>query len=439
MDEDDPDPNPLAIRSQKLAQNYVLTPGKRFHASLSTSPSPQVAKSFRPKVINNTDDSSARRSPPSSSFPPFAITFSSRPEKSPFKLIKELMAFWKSKTTIDLTLINLSSRFGHEGKLLLLPRDSSTFDALQVVPWPDRLDSISIVVNKPVTVPVHHSLVVHDICLDTDFDDVKECLEETFGRGSVIKIARLIHPSARPLWSIRVDFSSSVPVSTLLDSGFVNLLFSRHPVKPYHFPSRVPVCFNCHQHGHLVKECKNKATCARCGLDHVGECQASLKCVNCGGNHFPGQSACPEVQKRRQTVRTYAQATAPELPPLPLSTRSLTNAIPPVPPTHPLALPPSVDIQLFISHMDKRFDELKVDLFNKIQNISAELTRLKTIVDDLCTYKIKDLKLIYEKHMKDVQFEERKSDPSLHNISAWRSWAKNTMDQMIRLGHKPPD
>jgi hypothetical protein len=93
------------------------------------------------------------------------------------------------------------------------PQDSFTFDALQIVPFPEKIDKIKIHVKKPTTVLAHHSIVIHDISLDTDFDDVKYDLEQSLGKGTVKQVTRLYHSSGKQLTSIRVDFAASTRTS----------------------------------------------------------------------------------------------------------------------------------------------------------------------------------------------------------------------------------
>ena len=96
--------------------------------------------------------------------------------------------------------------------------------------------------KKPSTVPVHHSIVVHDIPCDTDFDDVKCDLEHSLEEGTIKQVIILSHRLGKLLTSIRVDFSTSNFVTYLLKAGYVKLLNGRHLVKEYHLPSKVLTC-----------------------------------------------------------------------------------------------------------------------------------------------------------------------------------------------------
>ncbi len=113
---------------------------------------------------------------------------------------------WKTKISIDIDKLNITCRFGHNKDLLIIPHDAFTFDALQIAPFPEKIDKIKIHVKKSTTVPAHHSIVIHDILTDTDFDDVKYDLEQSLGKGSVKQITRLYHRSGKQLTPIRVDF-----------------------------------------------------------------------------------------------------------------------------------------------------------------------------------------------------------------------------------------
>ena len=49
---------------------------------------------------------------------------------------------------LNLARLNLTVRFGYNGRLLLIPLDGYTFDAMQIVPFPECLDKILISIAK---------------------------------------------------------------------------------------------------------------------------------------------------------------------------------------------------------------------------------------------------------------------------------------------------
>jgi hypothetical protein len=377
------------------------TPLKRPHIdNSSTESTPNVVNSNRisSKVNKDIVSSSSFRSP-LSTYRPVVIMFSVASDKSPYKLVKLLLDYWKTKTSIDLDKLNVGCRFGYNKHLLVIPQDSYTFDALQVVPFPEKIDKIKITVRKSLSTPAHHSIVIHDISLDTDFDDVKNDLEQSMGKGTVKHVARLYQNSGKQLKSIRVDFAASNFVTSILETGSIKLLHGQHAVKEYHLPSRVSTCNKCHRHGHLVKECPNGAVCIRCGVDHIGVCQSNLKCVNCGGEHFPGQSICPEVQKIRQErnkERTYAQVIATQ------PTRAL-RTVSSTPPQSCSTSVPRIELEnQFKIYFDKKIDEIKSIISDKIMEMSE---RIKDITErlDVLTNRVEKVERVpeQEKTIKD--------------------------------------
>jgi hypothetical protein len=200
----------------------------------------------------------------------------------------------------------------------------------------------------------------------------------------------MFHRSGSLSTSIRVDFTTSNIVASLLEAGFVNMFFGRHPVKEYHLPQRVTTCFKCHQHGHMAKNCRNNAVCARCGIEHEGLCEvAKLHCVNCEGEHFPGQSVCPEVQKIRQQARssrTYAQVITSR--PLPSPT-TIPMPIPSL--TSQSVLAPPLDTQIplpVLVYFDKRFDEMKSLFSEIIGRLTAKLDEQQQRLHELGPVKV---------------------------------------------------
>jgi len=400
----DRDSNSSTSHHQQAKTHISSTPFKRPHIdNSSTESTPHIDNSNRfPSKGNKVNKGkvltpSFRSSP--STYRPVVITFLSPSDKSPYKLVKLLLDYWKTKTSIDLDKLNITCRFGYNKHLLVIPQDAYTFDALQIVPFPDKLDKIKIVVKKQSSTPAHHSIVVHDIPLDTDFDDVKSDLEQSLGKGTVKHVVRLVHNSGQQLSSIRVDFAASNFVTSMLEAGYVKMLHGRHTVKEYHLPSRVSICNKCHRHGHLAQECPNAAVCIRCGVDHEGQCQSEPKCVNCGGEHFPGQSMCPEVQKIRQERRsrqTYAQATAAQS----LSTFQTLSATCPKPSsTSTLASELGQQIKVYF---DEKIEEIKTMFLDKVKEMSERVKEIAERLDGL-TRRVeeneRDLK--QEKHIRD--------------------------------------
>jgi hypothetical protein len=370
-------PSLLDNRLKSLATSSS-TPSKRARPSSSSSEISPVHKTFS-RQNAPSDPSTINRMDTTRSLPPFVISFDSNPDKSAFKLEKEIIAYLKNATKIDTSHINITSRFGYEGRLVVFARDPRSFDILHSCSWPERLDSVCITVKKPQQTPAHQSIVMHDAPLDWNFDEVKEDLQQRLGQNSVKDIVRLYHRSGSPLKSIRIDFANTLIVNNLLVSGFIVVGHGRHPVKEYHLPRRVIICYNCHQHGHLAKDCKNASSCVRCGQQHKGECQAQICCVNCGGAHLPGQSVCIEVQKRRQQQQrypSYAQITA--LPPLRLSRST--------PPAHPAVdmiriVENHENLATRIGQIENKLD--KLDKLDKIDELTTIIVDINTMVNNV--------------------------------------------------------
>jgi hypothetical protein len=243
------------------------------------------------------------------SFSPFAVKFHQRPSKSELQLEKELFLFWKkSSSSIDLTRLHVLTRFGFEGRLQIHAQDIESYDTLVVIDWPTHLDNQSITIVPPVRVPPHHSIVVRDVPRSWQLPEIKNEIEDRYGNGSVRNIVRMYGRDGKPIPSIRLDASTSSYISTFLKDGFINIGYGRYPVKEYSLPIRIsPPCYNCYEHGHLARHCKNPKRCSRCSQQHEGECLKEIKCVNCGGQHYPGQSTCPIVQRLRAEKRQQQQ------------------------------------------------------------------------------------------------------------------------------------
>ena len=173
----------------------------------------------------------------------------------------------------------------------------------------------------------------------------------------------------------------------MLEAGYIKLLHGRHLVKEYHLPSRVATCNKCHRHGHLVKDCPNEEVCVRCSSNHGGgQCDFKLKCVNCGGEHFPGQSICPEVQKIRQEKnrqRTDGQVTSTHPQPAAQSVSSTFSQ------SCPKSSPPpssSSNAQLeniLKVYFDNKIEEIKSIIVDKITEMSKQVKDMTERLDSL--------------------------------------------------------
>jgi len=144
--------NDLNSHRRKDTIHRSSTPFKRPHIDNSSNEStPNVVNSNRisSKVNKDIVSSSSFRSPLPSTYRPVVIAFSSLSDKSPYKLVKLLLDYWKTKTSIDLDKLNVICRFGYNKHLLIIPQDAYTFDALQVVPFPEQIDKIKIEIKNP--------------------------------------------------------------------------------------------------------------------------------------------------------------------------------------------------------------------------------------------------------------------------------------------------
>ncbi|CAF0805725.1 unnamed protein product [Adineta steineri] len=281
----------------------------------------------------------------------------------------------KSSSSIDLTRLHVLTRFGFQGHLQLHAQDVESYDTLVAVDWPTHLVNQPITVVPPIRVPPHHSIVVRDVPLSWQLPEIKNEIEDSYGNGSVRNIVRMYGRDGNPIPSIRLDTSSSSYIVTFLKNSFINIGHGRHAVKEYHLPTRIsPICYNCYEHGHLARHCKNSKRCGRCSQQHEGECSNDIRCVNCNGHHYPGQSNCPVVQhlraeKQKQQHQpnitfSYAKA-AKRLQPSTTTAQPTTSVITP-------------ELQTQLISINKKLDEVKesfLDLNIKISNKVSQLEK----------------------------------------------------------------
>ena len=248
-------------------------------------------------------------------------------------------------------------------------------------------DNQPITVHPSIRVPPHHSIVVRDVPLSWQLPEIKNEIEDRYGNGSVRNIVRMYGKDGNPIPSVRLDASTYSYITTFLKDGFVNIGYGRHTVREYRLPIRIsPPCFNCYEHGHLARHCKNPKRCSRCSQQHEGECSNEIKCVNCSGHHYPGQSTCPIVQRLRAEKRqqqhqptiTYSYAAA--------ANRLQTSSATPQPSTSVI---PS-ELQSQLTSINKKLDEVKhtfldlnVKLSDKVSHLENRLVEAEKRLDIL--------------------------------------------------------
>lgn len=79
---------------------------------------------------------------------------------------------------------------------------------------------------------------------------------------------------------------------------------TRCEVEPY--VPNVIICYNCLRYGHLSKNCKSKARCAKCNQEHkTDDCQETTsKCIYCKAPHKATDRSCPEYVRQKAIKRT---------------------------------------------------------------------------------------------------------------------------------------
>jgi hypothetical protein len=408
--------NSLFPEVSEVNKNQSITPNT-LHKNLIEIAQQKLVNSnnhnYNGKVNRCKHDNvySGRTEKKKTTFSPFTIKFHQRPSKSEFQLEKELFLFWKKfSSSIDLTRLHFLTRFSLEGRLQIHAQDIESYDTLIAVDWPTHLDNQSITVLPPIRVPPHHSIVVRDVPLSWQLPEIKNEIEERYGNGSVRNIVRMYGKDGNPIPSIRLDTASSSLISTFINDGFINIGHGRHTVKEYRLPIRIsPPCYNCYKHGHLARHCKNPKRCSRCSQQHEGECSNEIRCVNCGGNHYPGQSTCPIVQRlraekrqqQRQSTITYSYATA-------------ANRMQPPPATpQPLASVVPSELQKQLTSINKKFDEVKqtflelnvklTDKVNQLEDRLVETEKRLDILSSKINYRNKEAEIKHICTMKSIE------------------------------------
>ena len=182
-------------------------------------------------------------------------------------------------------------------------------DKLRNVPWNSYITGLSVV--KPTYSVVVHGASKLDVNLENESttEYAKKEIETTnLKRFTINKITplrkRQRNPSA-PTQSIVIQLSSLEEANECIRDGiFIGQRL--HQVEKYMPQYQLKQCFKCYRYGHTAAECTRKATCGKCGHDHLtSECQATkLECTHCKGEQPAWHNDCPARKQEMTRLET---------------------------------------------------------------------------------------------------------------------------------------
>lgn len=136
--------------------------------------------------------------------------------------------------------------------------------------------------------------VVKQIDLNTEVEEIQQCLESEYEVVSVRRLKRLrVSREWEDSETVRLCFKSS----TL--PPYVSMYGCRFKVEPYMFP--VTQCSGCWRYGHLIRSCPTKVIrCPKCGEGHSNCDTTNYKCINCKMSHMALEKSCPVFIKEKE-------------------------------------------------------------------------------------------------------------------------------------------
>ena len=132
--------------------------------------------------------------------------------------------------------------------------------------------------------------------------------------ATIVKVERLFVKGGKPISKVRIDFSSSEELKSILKNKSILLddANTSFKIQPYIPPTKILRCYNCQQYNdHTAMNCPNKGKpiCFRCGLNHPynPNCQNKICCAHCRQEHMAGNPSCPnkieERNKRKVEIK----------------------------------------------------------------------------------------------------------------------------------------
>jgi hypothetical protein len=195
---------------------------------------------------------------------------------------------------------------GSEGNIKKL-RSGALLVEVTREPVARNLLKMTTFVQIPVTVSAHRSLnfckgVIrsHELSQMNEADLLHELEDQ--GVTAVKVITQKREGQIKNTRTIILTFAKN-HLPDNIKAGYMNI-----KVEPY-IPNPLR-CFNCQKFGHHQTTCRQRKTCAKCGLaDHDGTpCSNPPKCVNCGGDHPSFFNTCPVWKTEKEICKEKAIA-----------------------------------------------------------------------------------------------------------------------------------
>lgn len=262
---------------------------------------------FKNSIHRNATDNKTRHKPqvtkevlPRSTFPPFRLTFKDTKMPSELSIIKDI----NRQCRISLSYGRYSS-FGNKNSFLIYANSMDQYDRLMTKStWPSMVCGLIYTLDLPSKIPTSYSVVMLNVPVQWNIEEIGNEIKKQY--ATIVKVERLFIKGGKPISKIRIDFSSSEELKSILKNKSILLddANTSYKIEPYIPPTKILRCYNCQQYNdHTAINCpnKDKPVCFRCGLNHPYDpnCQNKICCAHCRQDHMAGNPSCPNKIEER--------------------------------------------------------------------------------------------------------------------------------------------
>ena len=245
-------------------------------------------------------------------------------------------------------------------------------------------------------------------------DRLKEFESDLTAMG-IKHVQEILNKDGNQIKISKIELVSREAKETLSSIGFIQICLSRYRVENVVKP---PIrCHKCKQFGHLMANCKNTETCAKCGNEHnTDTCpNTQIKCLNCGEKHSCYYKGCrvfkdlykQQIEHNKQSGTNHTTAiniskSSNEIPNTqhkPSGTyRSYSEAISSNQPNISKLEEKLAQIE---NNLDSKLDKCFKDIKETLSNLADTVTNLSKSVKEnnskLCYFILDIIKLIVPK------------------------------------------
>jgi hypothetical protein len=166
--------------------------------------------------------------------------------------------------------------------------------------WPNEIEGIKVVVDKPRSLPDCFSLVVRYIPVEINVEQARSEISKAI--PTAVAFSKINYQQRqRPTYDLRFSVLNLEQYETSLELGRLAIGHYYLPLTHFYTGYRLTYCTACWRIDHTRNQCQSPVCCRRClspyenGVKHICS-EDNLKCAQCDGDHFSLDPRCPIIK-----------------------------------------------------------------------------------------------------------------------------------------------